>query len=330
MPAEWEEHRATWVSWPKNPDTFQGDVLRQTEEAYSRMVGALAEGEEVRVMVDDESTEARAKSQVATNGNVVFHRVRTVDVWVRDYGPLYLVGKDVALTKWVFNAWGRKYEDLLPDNDAGEFMAESEGLRVFRPGMVLEGGSIDVDGGGTLLTTEQCLMNPNRNPGLPKLAIEEKLRANLGATRVVWLEGGIDGDDTDGHVDDVARFVGPAKVVVSVESDPSDANHSALERNRAILDGAITSEGQQIEVIPLPMPPRVDSAGGRLPVSHANFYIGNSVVLVPTFGGGSDRKAVSTLAGLFPDREVLGIDCRALAHGLGTIHCVTQQVPADP
>jgi agmatine deiminase len=329
MPAEWEPHRATWLSWPKNTETFPPDILPRVEEAYAVMVRALAPGEEVWMLVDDERGEARAKEALGRADNVKFVRLQTADVWVRDYGPLCVRGPDLALVKWRFNAWGGKYDDLLPDDEAGERMAASTGLRVFRPGIVFEGGSVDVDGAGSLLTTEQCLLNPNRNPGLGRAGMEGALRDNLGASEVVWLKAGIEGDDTDGHVDDVARFAGPEKVVVAAEDRPSDPNREALAEDLEVLEDR-GSQKKPFDVVTLPMPPKVDSPGGRLPASHLNFYVGNAAVLVPTFGGRSDRTALKALGELFPRREVVGVDCRALVYGLGTIHCVTQQVPKSP
>jgi agmatine deiminase len=329
MPAEWERHEATWLAWPKNPETFPAPTLAKVEQTYARLADALSASEEVRILVDDQKAESRVKSKIRAGGHVTFHRIKTADVWVRDYGPTYLRGKGVALVKWTFNAWGNKYDDLMPDDESGERIAASTGLRVFRPGIVLEGGSVDVNGMGSLLTTEQCLLNSNRNPRLGRASLEEVLRDYLGVSNVVWLGEGIEGDDTDGHVDDIARFVGGRKVVVGEEESRSDPNHRALEQARRVLEEAEDQDGHGFEVVALPMPRRVDSPFGRLPASHLNFYIGNGVVLVPTFGGESDRTAVEVLEGLFPGREATGVDCRALVHGLGTIHCVTQQVPAQ-
>ena len=328
MPAEWEKHEATWVSWPKDPDTFPSETLPRVERAFAALVDALSTGEQVRILVDDDRLEARARSMVQMSGDVSFHHIKTVDVWVRDYGPIYLSGTGAALTKWEFNAWGRKYDDLLPDNEAGQKIAESEGIPVFRTGMVLEGGSIDVNGAGTLLTTEQCLLDPSRNPRLKRSQIEGSLASNLGLEKIVWLRRGIEGDDTDGHVDDMARFVGPKTIVVAVEKRTSDPNYGPLEEDLGLLNEATDQDGSPFELIPLPMPPALESDGVRLPASHANFYVGNSAVVVPTFGGESDSEAIRVLQQAFPSRDVQGIDCRALAYGLGTLHCVTQQVPA--
>ncbi len=325
MPAEWEKHAATWLSWPKDPNTFPPEILPAVEKAYVKMVGALSEGEEVRILVDDEKAEARVSAMLKGSGDVSFRRLKTVDVWVRDYGPIYVRGPETAVVKWVFNAWGNKYDDLLPDDQAGWRIAESTGLRVFRPGVVLEGGSIDVNGKGSLLTTEQCLQNRNRNPGMKKGEIEGSLKENLGVSNVIWLHEGIEGDDTDGHVDDIARFVSERGVVVGSESRGEDPNSTALRKDKDALDSARDEKGGRLTVEEIPMPSRVSSADGRLPASHLNFYIGNAAVLVPTFGGASDKNALDILQGLFPGRKAVGIDCRGLVYGLGTTHCVTQQ-----
>jgi len=327
MPAEWEPHQGTWVSWPKDPHTFPEGILPAVERAYVEMVEALGRGEEVRVLVNDSRTEKRVKAMVK-DARVSFHRIKTVDVWVRDYGPTYVVGRNDAVVKWVFNAWGRKYEDLLPDNEAGERMARGSGLDVLRPGIVLEGGSIDVNGGGSMLTTEQCLLNENRNPGIKREKLQEIFRTFLGVGNVIWLGDGIEGDDTDGHVDDVARFVGPRKVLAAAESSRGDGNRRALQENLRRLGGATDQNGRALEVEEIPMPPAVEGPEGRLPASHLNFYIGNRAVVVPTFGGESDKAAIRCLQDAFPNREIVGIDCRALVYGLGTLHCVTQQIPS--
>ena len=328
MPAEWEKHEATWIAWPKDPDTFPPEILPKVEDAYVRMVDALSDDEEVRILVDDSKMQSRVESKVRKGGRVEFQRIKTVDVWVRDYGPTCVRGVDVALVKWKFNAWGGKYDDLLPDEGAGRMLAESTGLRVFEPRVVLEGGSIDVNGSGTVLTTEQCLLNPNRNPGLGRGDLAGVLKEYLGAKKVIWLSSGIEGDDTDGHVDDIARFVGPRTVAMAMEGDPSDPNHAALEADRKVLEGSTDEGGRPLRVVELPMPDIVTNADGRLPASHLNFYIGNKAVLVPTFGGRSDREVLKALEYVFPRREIVGIDCRALVYGLGTLHCVTQQVPS--
>jgi len=328
MPAEWEEHEATWLSWPKNLDTFPASILGEVEKTFVKAIEALAEGEGVRVLVDDEGTEKRARARLNGGANVSFIRQKTADVWTRDYAPICVRGKDVALTKWVFNAWGGKYDDLMPDDLAGRDMALASGLSVFETGVVLEGGSVDANGKGTLLTTEQCLLNPNRNPRLGKRSLENRLRDYLGASHVVWLKSGIAGDDTDGHVDDIARFVAPDVVLLAWEADTSDPNHAPLKENLRLLRDSVDQDGEIYDIVTIPMPEPIKSPQGRLPASHLNFYIGNAAVLVPTFGSPTDKNALGTIQAYFPDRKVVGIDCRALVYGLGTLHCVTQQVPA--
>ncbi len=328
MPAEWEKHEATWLSWPKDPDTFPPEILPKVEAAYVKMVSALSRGEEVRILVDDKMMEERVRKLLGRVERVRFLALKTADVWMRDYGPTCVRGRDVALVKWRFNAWGNKYDDLLPDDEAGARLAALTGLRTFTPGVVLEGGSIDVNGMGTVLTTEQCLLNPNRNPSLGREGIERVLKDNLGVRKVVWLKEGIEGDDTDGHVDDIARFTGERAVLVASERDAGDPNHGALSDDMALLRAATDERGRDFDVQEVPMPPRVQAEDGRLPASHLNFYIGNGAVVVPTFGGDSDRVALSVIGKAFPKRDVAGIDCRALVYGLGTLHCVTQQLPA--
>lgn len=330
MPAEWEEHEATWLAWPKNTETFSSKIMGDVEKSYVKIVNALADGEEVRMLVDDERTEGRVRSMIERDVNVGFYRIRTADVWTRDYCPVYVSGSSLALTKWTFNAWGEKYEDLRPDDEAGMAVAQSTGLLIFHPGMVLEGGSIDVNGRGSLITTEQCLLNPNRNHGMTKLAIERNLGAYLGVDNFIWLKSGIAGDDTDGHVDALARFVDVETIVCAREQGDKDENHEALEANFNVLKDSTDKDGERFEIIELPMPREVKSPYGRLPASYANFYIGNAVVLVPTFDCPADAMALSILRRVFPTRRVVGVDCTALLHGLGTIHCVTQQVPRKP
>jgi agmatine deiminase len=334
MPAEWTKHRSTWLSWPKNPLTFPPNVMPKVEAAYVKMIDALAHGETVDLLVDDSQTEDEVRSQVSAK-NVEFHHINSADVWVRDYGPIFVkrpgAKRDsVAATKWNFNAWGGKYDDLLVDNATGMEIAKITGLPVFETGLILEGGSIDVNGRGTLLTTEQCLLNKNRNPGLGRTEIERALYDYLGVDGVVWLGTGIEGDDTDGHIDDIARFVNENTVVCMAEPDRSDVNHLALKKNSATLSGYRDGQGRHLEVIHIEMPRAVGDGDGRLPASYANFYVGNSCVLVPVFGDARrDAEALETLADLFQGREVVPVDSRELVYGFGGIHCVTQQQPAS-
>jgi len=332
MPAEWAKHDSTWLSWPKNPLTFPLEIVAKVEAAYVAMIEALAAGERVDLLVDDARTEDRVRSMLSAK-NVAFHRLKSADVWMRDYGPIFVRkggrGREVAATKWEFNAWGGKYDDLLPDNETGLEVARSTGLRIFEPGIVLEGGSIDANGRGSLLTTEQCLLNKNRNPELGKAQLERLLHDYLGVDAVVWLGEGVAGDDTDGHVDDIARFVDEDTVVCMSEPDPGDVNYAALKRDRAMLAGHKDKAGRRLEVIPIEMPRAVEGDGSRLPASYANFYIGNSAVLVPVFGDARrDSAALETLSECFQGRRIVPVDCRELVYGFGGIHCVSQQQPA--
>ena len=257
-------------------------------------------------------------------------RVPTNDAWVRDYGPLVAFGaggKREAIV-WRFDSWGGKYPPWDADERAAAALARAAGLEVVETGIVLEGGSIDVDGCGTLLTTESCLLRASRNPDLDRDAIEAALERYLGAGRVLWLGDGIEGDDTDGHIDDLTRFVRPGTVVTAIETEPNDANYRALRENRDRLQGMTAADGARLEVVELPMPEPVRAGGMRCPASYANFYVGNRLVLVPTYGSSRDAVALEILADLFPGREVVGIDCRDVVLGLGALHCVLLPLPA--
>ncbi|MEM2124231.1 MAG: agmatine deiminase family protein [Methanolinea sp.] len=330
MPAEWEPHQGVWLSWPFDNGTFPD--LKSVERAYVEIVRALSGKERVYLLVRDTGMEERVSDLLARAGtgarSVRFLVYPYADVWFRDYGPTFLVHENrpsVAMVNWTFNAWGRKYPELECDDAVPAFLGGVLGIPSFSPGIVLEGGSIDTDGRGTLLTTEQCLLNPNRNPTLSRAEIEGKLAGFLGVSRFIWLRGGIAGDDTDGHVDDVARFVDPRTVVCALEEDPGEENYAVLQENYSILKGARAYDGSPLRVVPLPMP-RLH--GETLPASYTNFYVGNGVVLVPTFNDPADRRALEILKGLFPGRNVTGIDCSAMIEGMGAIHCVTQQFPS--
>lgn len=336
MPAEWHRHKATWLSWPKDPDTWPGKV-EQVEEVFLQMMAALTPHEPVNLLVDDLETRERVKERCkfASATNIRFHVIKTVDSWIRDYGPNFLIGTDgsAAYNDWQFNAWGNKYDELKLDDQIPKILEPLLGLPRFEPGIVMEGGSIDVNGAGCVLTTEQCLLNPNRNPQLTRSEIEHRLKEFLGANKVLWLGEGIVGDDTDGHIDDIARFVGPNTIVCAREDDPRDENHQLLEDNLHRLQAMTDASGKAFEIVTLPMPGYVGGTSTeqrnleRLPASYANFYIANNVVLVPVFGHPNDERASQTLQGLFSDRQVVPINCEPLVWGMGTIHCVTQQQP---
>lgn len=342
MPAEREPHHATWIGWPHNASDWPGKFA-PIPWVYGEIVRALAPGELVRILVNSAEHERRARrvlAQVAVDPErVEFIRFPTNRGWTRDFGPIFVRRASpppaLAIAKFRFNGWA-KYPDWKLDDGIAGRVASRLKLRLFpaRIGnreIVLEGGSIDVNGRGTLLTTEECLLDPAvqvRNPGLSRADIETVLREQLGATNVLWLGKGIVGDDTHGHVDDLCRFVDPRTVVLCRETDPKDANYRALAENRERLSGMRLEDGSKIEVIDLPMPRPLLFDGQRLPASYANFYVANAAVLVPTFNDAEDRVALGVLAELFKDRPVVGIHAVDLVWGLGTLHCLTQQEPA--
>ncbi|MGH7766186.1 MAG: agmatine deiminase family protein, partial [Candidatus Binatia bacterium] len=335
MPAEWEAHEATWLSWPHNRDTWPAEI-ELVEEIWVQMVRAISPQEKVRLLVNDDDERLEAFARLIRAGvrmeNVAFYAIPTVDVWMRDYGPTFVVGENtktapLAFNDWIFNGWGNKYPEYNDDDGVAKAIAGLLGVPVFQQPIILEGGSIEVNGRGTCLTTEQCLLNPNRNPRLAKTEIEAVLGESLGVDHFVWLGEGIVGDDTDGHIDDIARFVDPTTVVCACEEDSRDENYRFLRENYERLQDARDQDGRKLTIIKLPMPGRVDYEGARLPASYANFYIANGAVLVPTYDHPNDKRAIGILADLFPDRTVVGIPCAPLVIGLGAIHCVTQQQP---
>jgi agmatine deiminase len=343
MPAEWEPHAATWIAWPHEPRDWPGK-LTPIPWVYGEVVRQLTRGERVRILVDDKATEARARKLLARVGvslkMVDFVGAPTDRSWTRDYCPLFVENGagEVAITNWRFNGWA-KYPNHKKDDAVTDRLARRFRLRQWRPTtsvggkpwrVVLEGGAIDVNGAGTLLATEECLLDDvqARNPGLPREELERILAAHLGARKVLWLGRGIAGDDTHGHVDDLARFVDETTVVLGQEADPSDANYAPLRDNLRRLNAMTTADGKPLRVVPLPMPAPLHLDGVRLPASYANFYVGNAVVLVPTFNDENDRRALQILADLFPTRAVVGIHAVDLVWGLGTLHCMTQQEPA--
>lgn len=336
MPAEWAPHQATWLSWPHKHDSWPG-VFDTVPPVMAEAVTALSRSETVRINVLGADHEAAVAGLLAAAGadlsRLVFHRFPTDDAWCRDHGAIFVVrdGADAPLAAldFEFNAWGGKYPPWALDNAMPPRMAEALGVPCHAGGMVLEGGSVEVNGAGTLLTTEQCLLHPNRNPGLERAAIESRLRAMLGVEQVLWLGEGIVGDDTDGHIDDIVRFVAEDTVVAAVERDPRDDNYGPLQRNLERLHGMHLADGRPLRVVELPMPrPVIHVDGERLPASYANFYIANRIVLVPVFNDPADAETLAVLARCFPDRELVPLDCRQLVAGLGAFHCLTQQVPA--
>ena len=351
MPAEWEPHEATWLSWPHKAASWPGK-LHLILPVYARMVAALARSETVHINVNSPEMERLARrflEEAGARGDIHFHHFPTNDAWCRDHGAIFIVQDGavsvpdaasvrdtadscppsrLAATDWGFNAWGEKYPPFDLDDQIPRRMAEFLSVPRFEGGMILEGGSIDVNGDGLLLTTEACLLNPNRNPHLSREIIERRLCDFLGVHQVLWLGDGIAGDDTDGHVDDLARFVAPQAIVAAVEDDPDDVNYEALQQNWRRLTALATAATPRLEIVPLPMPPAVIYEGQRLPASYANFYIANRVVLLPGFDQERDRRAAEALRPFFPDREIVTLDCTDMVWGLGAFHCLTQQVPA--
>jgi agmatine deiminase len=343
MPAEWEAHAATWIAWPHERRDWPGK-LAPIPWVYGEVVRQLTGGERVRILVDDADSQQRARGLLDRVGvdltQVDFVRAPTDRSWTRDTCPLFVKNGEgeVAITNWRFNGWA-KYANHRRDDAISDRIATRFRLRQWNPSVevggkpwrvVLEGGAIDVNGTGTLLATEECLLDPvqARNPGLSREGLERVLATHLGVRKVLWLGRGIAGDDTHGHVDDLCRFTDEATVVVAQETDPSDANHAPLRENLARLQAMTTADGRRLRVVPLPMPAPLFLDGIRLPASYANFYIGNRAVLVPTFNDPHDRLALEVLAGLFPTRTVVGVHAVDLVWGLGTLHCMTQQEPA--
>jgi agmatine deiminase len=340
MPAEWEPHEATWLGWPHELTDWPGKFA-PIPWAFAEIVRHLARVEKVFLLVESREAEKRVRQILHRSGadldNVGFFHIPTDRGWMRDSGPICVknASGEVAYTNWVFNGWA-KYDDHKKDARVVARANEKLKCRLWQPihqgrRVVLEGGSIDVNGAGTLLTTEECLLSKTqeRNPGFSREDYEQIFLDYLGVTKVLWLKSGIAGDDTHGHVDDLARFVNPTTVVTVVESDEAEANYAPLQENLVLLKSITDQDGHQLRVETLPMPEPVYFAGQRLPASYANFYIANKIVLVPTFNDRNDRLALNILAELFPDRGVIGIPCRDLVLGLGTLHCMTQQQPAS-
>ncbi|HEY5991008.1 MAG TPA: agmatine deiminase family protein, partial [Candidatus Udaeobacter sp.] len=332
MPAEWEQHAATWLSWPRREGISFPDSFDRVLPALRAMVEALIESEQVCINVCNGAHEAEAREVLRglPMERISFHSIPTNEPWCRDHGPIFLtrdLDPKLAIADWDYNAWGNKYPPFDLDEVVPTRLAQILNVPVFYPRMILEGGAIDVNGAGALLTTESCLLNPNRNPNLRREEIEQRLRDFLGVREILWLGDGIAGDDTDGHIDDLARFVSERTVVTVVEDDPHDENYASLQENLGRLR-EMKIGGRKIDIVTVPMPKKIVREGLRLPASYANFYVANTCVLVPTFADPADEVALSILRDCFPHRRVTGIDCRELIWGLGTFHCLTQQQAA--
>ncbi|MBA3560944.1 MAG: agmatine deiminase family protein [Gemmatimonadaceae bacterium] len=332
MPAEWEPHAATWLSWPRREGISFPRSYDHVLPTFREMVAALLTSEPVCINVSNGAHEAETRAVLdgLPQENLTFYTIPTNEPWCRDHGPIFLTRNDeprLAVIDWGHNAWGGKYPPFDLDDVVPTRVAETLGLPVYDGGIILEGGAIDVNGSGALLTTESCLLNENRNPHLTREEIEQRLRDFLGVRDIFWLSRGTEGDDTDGHIDNLARFVGDRTVLAVVEQDRDDPNYAPLHENLARLRET-RIDGEPLEIVQLPTPAKMEREDLRLPASYANFYIANSVVLVPTFDDPNDEPAVALIERAFPDRRVAPIDCRELIWGLGAFHCLTQQQPA--
>lgn len=339
MPAEWHQHDATLMHWPSNRETWPGDRLTRAETVFLNIIDTLSSYEPVLLLCDPSAirrAEERIKSRVLDPGQVHLIEKPINDVWARDCGPICIKREkdhscEYAMTDWDYNAWGNKYPPYDDDNKVPVFLADKFNIPVFQPGLVLEGGSIDTNGKGLLLTTESVLLNPNRNPGLDKPMIEQYLSHYLGVEKILWMKAGLAGDDTDGHIDDLCRFLNEDTVLTTVTGDPDDINYHTLSENRKRLENVSDQKGNRLNIVELPLPgTRINgtTADGSefVPASYANFYIANGVVLVPLYDKRYDKQAMELLGHYFPDREVAGIECTDLVWGQGSIHCVTHQL----
>ncbi len=336
MPAEWEPHAGTWLTWPRPEGISFPGKYETVPPVYAELIRHLAQSEDVNINVWNAEMEEWVRellqAQDTPLDRVRFHHFPSYEPWCRDHGPIFLVRDEQrrrqrAIVDWGYNAWGGKYPPFDLDDAIPQHVARLRQLPLFSPGIVMEGGAIEVNGRGTVLTTTSCLLNPNRNPHLTKDEIAQCLLEYLGVTQVLWLEQGIVGDDTDGHIDDLTRFVNPTTLITAVEEDPADANYTVLRENLERLRTFRDTEGRSFRIVELPMPGAIEYQGQRLPASYANFYIANGMVIVPTYRHKNDRLALETLQREFGDRRVIGIDSTELIWGLGSFHCITQQEP---
>ncbi len=334
MPPEWAAHAATWTSWPFSDALWEGQ-LEAVRDEFAALVATIARLEPVMLNVRDEDTEQDAKRRLevadAPLANVTFHRVPLNDVWFRDNGPLFIKNNDgqVALTDWGFNAWGEKYSPWDDDDRVPAAVAETLQMRRFSFPIIMEGGSLELNGQGVCLTTRSCLLSPKRNSGMSEGELETVLRDGLGIKQVVWLGRGLEGDHTDGHIDTIVRFTDDRTIVCSVDEDETDANFAPMQANLEVLENLRGADGRPYNVVELPLPKeRLEFGGVRLPPTYANFYVGNGFVVVPQYGDENDGRALEVLKPLFPGREMIGLSSRALITGGGSFHCVTQQQPA--
>lgn len=336
MPAEWEKHSAVWMAWPYDNTTFP-NLIPEVEKTYCQIIKSLEESEKVNLIVLDKDKE-RVKKILADYendlDNITFYIEDYVDVWTRDYTPITILNKNenkLAFVKWDYDAYGKGHDpyfaDLLKDDKVFDNILSPSKNEIFRPGIVLEGGAIDSNGNGTILTTEQCLLNLNRNPELNKEKNEQYLKDYLGVENIIWLKDGLINDHTDGHIDEIARFVATDTIVCAYEDDENDPNYPILDSNYKILENAVDRNASKFKIVKLPMPHMNYDNGEKAPVSYANFYIGNNVVLMSVFNDKNDQKAIDIISSVFKDRKIIPIDCSKIIYGGGAIHCMTMQQP---
>lgn len=333
FPAEWHQHTATWLSWPHKEASWPGKI-HTIYSPYCKFIKAVTQGETVCINVADAAMESFAKVHLVNEGvdlnKIKFYHHPTNDAWCRDHGPAFLINpveKKKVIVDWGYNAWGDKYPPYDLDDVIPTLIANKYGIPVYHPGIVMEGGSVEFNGNGTILTSTACLLNPNRNPHLNQSQIEQYLYDYYGAKQVLWVSEGIVGDDTDGHIDDTVRFVNEDTVVTVVEESKNDENYDLLQQNLKELKAMRLHNGKQLNIVELPMPDAVVYEEQRLPASYANFYIANAGVIVPTYRCANDDKALQILTDCFPDRKVIGIDSTDVIWGLGSWHCLSQQEP---
>ncbi len=333
LPAEWEPHAATWIAWPKNRDTFPEKILPKVEETYCEIIEALRKGEKVKIMVDNEEWVCIVEKTLEMHGvghaGVEFRQIQTRDVWVRDYGPTFIkaLGEKLGGVKWIFNAWGMKYPDLAEDDSAGMKLLLDTSAEAFMSELTIEGGAIETDGQGTIITTKESILNKNRNSGLTKKNAERILSDYLGISDIVWLDEGLVGDDTDGHIDVFCRFISRDKLLLVWDERHSGPNMEIMNKNKRALEKWIENSGREIDLVFLPLPSKIKVLDMDVPASYANFYIGNRSILVPVFECKDDETAIRILQESISNKEIVPIKSRELFYGLGGIHCITLQEP---
>ena len=328
MPAEWETHDATWTSWPFNEEMWFGN-LAQVRSEFCALVKTIAKFEKVHLLLRDKEALKSAQAYIGASEQIIFHEVPLNDIWFRDNGPIFVrQNNSIKFTKWEFNSWGQKFKWDL-DNEAPYYVAQYLNMDYIKTNVIMEGGSLDVNGAGIALTTKQCLFSKMRNPTLSETNLEQILENYLGIKKLLWLENGLEGDHTDGHIDTIVRFVNENTIVCSLTEDKKDKNHATMQHNFSLLKTFKNLDGNCFNIIPLVLPKnRMEIEGDRLPCTYANFYIGNGFVVVPQYDDPHDQIALNTLKNLFPNRNVIGLSSKYIITGGGSFHCVTQQQPA--